>query len=82
MPVECMQLTTEDNLDTAIKPKLPPGITLRKDGRYQRRFTCQGKRYTLYDKNLRTLKKRLADAKYEAEHGYYCTGGQVTLSNL
>lgn len=81
MPVECIQLVTEDNLDTAIKPKLPPGITLRKDGRYQGRFTCQGKRYTLYDKNLRTLKKRLADAKYEAEHGYYCTGGQVTLGN-
>ena len=63
MPEECMQLAIEDNLETATKQKLPPGITRRKDGRYQGRFTSNGKRYTLYDKNLRTLKKRLADAK-------------------
>lgn len=53
---------------------LPSGITMRKDGRFQGRFTYQGKRYTLYDKDLKLLKKRLADAKYEAEHGYFCVG--------
>lgn len=62
------------------KPSLPAGITKRKDGRYQGRFTFQGKRYTFYDKDLKVLKKRLADAKYEAEHGLYCTGGQITLN--
>ncbi|WP_310603763.1 tyrosine-type recombinase/integrase [Anaerosporobacter sp.] len=81
MSEECIQLQSDELFASALKPKLPSGITMRKDGRYQGRFTCNGKRYTLYDKNLRTLKKRLADAKYEAEHGYYCTGGQVTLEN-
>lgn len=81
MSEECLQLQTEQPIASTTKQKLPPGITRRKDGRYQGRFTYNGKRYTLYDKNLRSLKKRLADAKYEAEHGYYCTGGQITLNN-
>jgi integrase len=81
MSEECIQLQTDNHLATTTNQKLPPGITRRKDGRYQGRFTSNGKRYTLYDKNLRVLKKRLADAKYEAEHGYYCTGGQITLNN-
>lgn len=80
MSEECLSLPVDSALDSATKPKLPPGITMRKDGRYQGRFTSNGKRYTLYDKNLKSLKKRLADAKYEAEHGCFCTGGQVTLN--
>ncbi|WP_167958629.1 tyrosine-type recombinase/integrase [Anaerosporobacter faecicola] len=81
MSEECLQEITGNSNGLVNKQPLPPGITQRKDGRYQGRFTSHGKRYTLYDKNLRTLKKRLADAKYEAEHGTYCTGGQVTLNN-
>lgn len=80
MPQEKIALSEGDFSQSASKSKLPPGITMRKDGRYQGRFTCNGKRYTLYDKNLKDLRKRLSDAKYEAEHGYYCTGGQVTLN--
>ncbi|HEX3077068.1 MAG TPA: tyrosine-type recombinase/integrase, partial [Lachnospiraceae bacterium] len=74
-------LLTETKESTLSKPKLPPGITRRKDGRYQGRFTSNGKRYTLYDKNLKELKRKLGEAKYEADHGYYCSGSQITLNN-
>lgn len=59
---------------------LPPGISLRKDGRYQARFTYNGKRYTLYDRNLNTLIKRFYEAKYEIEHGIYKVSSHFTLN--
>lgn len=58
-----------------IRRKLPSGISQRKDGRFQGRFTFNGKRYTLYDRDLDILKKKLVDAQYELEHGVY---GSVT----
>lgn len=63
------------------KKSLPPGISLRKDGRYQGRFTMNGKRYTLYDKDLKILKKKLADAKYEMEHGIHGIISNITLNS-
>ena len=47
------------------KKQLPPGILLRKDGRYQARYTFNGKRYTFYGKDLKEVQKKLRDAKYE-----------------
>lgn len=63
-----------------IRKKLPKGITQRADGRLQGRFTFNGKRYTLYDKDLNTLKKKLIDAQYELEHGVYGSGTNLTLN--
>lgn len=51
------------------RKQLPPGVSRRKDGRYQGRFTYKGKRYTLYDKDLKKLVKKISDMKYELEHG-------------
>lgn len=61
------------------KKTLPKGISLRKDGRYQGRFTCDGKRYTLYDKDVVILQKRMSDNRYEAEHGIYKIIGSYSL---
>lgn len=65
---------------TRAKKKLPKGITLRKDGRYQGRFTFKGKRYTFYDRDIKILNQKLLDAQYELEHGIYGTGLNLTLN--
>ncbi|MGN0331496.1 MAG: tyrosine-type recombinase/integrase [Lachnospiraceae bacterium] len=49
--------------------ELGVGITQRKDGTYQARYTDRwGKRKTIYNKNLRELRKQLAEAVSNNEH--------------
>ena len=50
---------------------LPKGITKRSDGRYMGRFIYAGERYSLYDTNVKRLKKTMEDMRYELEHGLY-----------
>lgn len=46
--------------------ELGQGITQRKDGRYQARFTNRfGKRQTIYAKTLSEIRRRLREAQYE-----------------
>lgn len=59
--------------------KLPQGITLRSDGRYMARFVVDGERYTLYDKNVKKLEKRMQEKRYELEHGFYCKETNITV---
>ena len=61
--------------------KLPKGITLRADGYYMGRFTYYGERHTLYDKDIKTLKKKLDDLRYELEHGLYAKESIITVDN-
>lgn len=63
------------------KKTLPQGITLRKDGRYQARYTFNGKRYTIYGKNLKEVQKKLRDAKYEMDHGIFAKPDKVTVDS-
>ena len=63
------------------KKALPQGITLRKDGRYQARYTFNGKRYTIYGKNLKEVQKKLRDAKYEMDHGIFAKPDKVTVDS-
>lgn len=60
--------------------RLPKGISKRADGRYQGRFTFQGERFTLYDRDIKALQKKMADAKYEMEHGIYLNSQHMTLN--
>ena len=60
--------------------RLPKGITKRADGRYQGRFTFQGERYTLYDRDVKSLQKKMADARYEMEHGIYMNAQNMTMN--
>lgn len=60
--------------------ELPKGITWREDKQtYMARFTYQGKSYTFYDKDLKKIKKKLADKRYEAEHGLAGSADKITL---
>ncbi|MBP3578756.1 MAG: tyrosine-type recombinase/integrase [Lachnospiraceae bacterium] len=62
--------------------RLPKGISKRADGRYQGRFTFQGERFTLYDRDVKALQKKMADAKYEMEHGIYLNAQHMTLNTF
>lgn len=63
----------------AEKKLLPKGISKRSDGRYQGRFTFQGERITLYDRDVKALVKKMADARYELEHDIYLDAKHITL---
>lgn len=60
--------------------KLPEGITQRPDGRYMGRFRYGGERYTVYDMDLKECKKKLANLKYEVEHGLFAKQENITVS--
>lgn len=59
---------------------LPKGIYQRETGMYRGRFKYQGEQFTLDDANLKTLQKRMADLRYEVEHGLKGKGDNVTLN--
>lgn len=60
---------------------LPKGIAYRKDGRYMARLEYQGEKYTLYNRELKALKKKIADLKYEVEHGIFAKEENITVSS-
>ena len=60
--------------------KLPEGITQRPDGRYMGRFRYGGDRYTVYDNELREVKRKLVNLKYEVEHGLFAKQDNITVS--
>lgn len=68
--------------NAAKERRLPKGISKRADGRYQGRFTFQGERFTLYDRDIKALQKKMADAKYEMEHGIYMNAQHLTLNSF
>lgn len=59
--------------------RLPKGISIRKDGRYQARYTLNRKRYTIYGNTLKEVEKKLRDAKYEIDHGIYAKPDRITV---
>lgn len=60
--------------------ELGPGITQRKDGRYQARFTNRfGKRQTIYARTLPEIRRRLREEQYEDGKKMNPVSGDVTL---
>ena len=60
--------------------KLPVGFSQRLDGRYQARFTWNGKRYTIYDMNLNELKIKFNAKKSDLEKGILYDMDKITLN--
>ena len=61
--------------------ELGKGISQRPDGNYMARFVdCYKKRHTMYDRDLKALKRKLDKAKWEAEHGVYGDGSDISVS--
>ena len=61
--------------------KLPQGIMQRRDGVYHARFSYKGRRYSLYDGDLVSLKKKVALAQIELEEGIYGVSNEMTLNS-
>ncbi len=61
--------------------KLPPGITLRSDGRYMGRVQVDGERVTLYGKTLKELQNKIESVKYEMKHGMFCKPKDITVAS-
>lgn len=60
--------------------ELGQGITQRKDGRYQARFTNRfGKRRTIYAKTLKEVRQKLRDEQYEDEKRLNVVSSNMTL---
>ena len=61
--------------------ELPKGISWKADKEtYMARFTYQGQSYTFYNKDLKALKKTLADKKYEVQHGLQGKADRISLN--
>jgi len=60
--------------------KLPKGVKLRKDGRYEGRFMYHGENYTVYGDDARKVKKQLDDLRYEVEHNIYQKPSKTTVN--
>lgn len=60
--------------------QLPPGVTLRTDGRYMGRIQVAGERVTLYSNNLRELVNQMEEIKYQMKHGFYCRPKDVRVN--
>ncbi|MBE5961067.1 MAG: hypothetical protein E7256_06715 [Lachnospiraceae bacterium] len=60
---------------------LPPGISYRSDGRYQARYTLNGRRYVIYDTNLQQIKKKLIDAQYQIQNNMHNYNNSMILND-
>lgn len=61
------------------RKELPKGISLRKDGRYMAQRIHEGKRYILYNRDLKELKNKFRDLQYELDHGLYAKQENITV---
>lgn len=59
--------------------KLPKGVYLRKDGRYEGRFMYHGEKYSVYGEDARKVKKQLDDLRYEVQHNMYDKPSNITV---
>ncbi len=62
--------------------RLPAGVTRRKDGLYQKRFTVNGKRYSVYGHTLNELAENEERKRKEISEGLYSTNANITLNQL
>lgn len=77
----CRLLGRKEMFGMAEKKALPKGISLRKDGRYQARYTLNGERHTIYGKSQKEVEKKLRDAQYEIDHGIYAKPDRITVDS-
>lgn len=61
--------------------RLPQGVTKRKDGLLQKRFTIQGKRYSIYAHTLDELTQKEQDKRLEIASGVYKANKSITLDS-
>lgn len=61
--------------------ELPKGIVLRSDGTYMGRFSYHGERKSVYGKDLKEVRQKLDDLRYELKHGTYAKVQNLSLNS-
>lgn len=62
--------------------ELGVGLTQRKDGRYEAKYTDRfGKRKSIYGKKLTDVKRKLSEIRYDLEHGIYSSDPRLTVND-
>lgn len=64
------------------KAKLPPGVRIRPDGRYEQRITLDGKRTSVYAKSAKELKGNVERARNEHAQGIVARTNETVASYL
>lgn len=59
--------------------KLPAGARKRKDGLLEKRFTVNGKRYSVYGSNAKEIATKEQETRQAIEQGLYTTNNNITL---
>ncbi len=62
--------------------RLPAGVTRRKDGLYEKRFTIKGTRYSVYGHTLSELSEKEEQKRKEISEGLYTANANITLNQL
>ena len=62
------------------KRNLSAGYRQRKDGKYESRFTINGKRYSVYADTLRECKEKDAELREKIKNGLYVNNRNITLN--
>lgn len=64
---------------TTQKKALPAGVRLIKSGRYEKRFTVDGVRYSVYGKSLKECTEKETTKRIEIQAGTYTKNTSITL---
>lgn len=60
--------------------RLPSGVKKRSDGTLEKRFSVNGKRYSVYGKNAKTLSEKELEIRERIKAGTYTKNSQITLN--
>ena len=61
--------------------KLPQGTRKRKDGKYEKRFTMNGTRYSVYATTVKELSEKEIELREIIKQGRYKKNNNVTLND-
>ena len=59
--------------------RLPQGVRKRPDGLLEKRFTIEGKRYSIYGVNNKELQQKEKEIRQQIEAGIYTDNRNLTL---
>lgn len=62
------------------KRNISTGYRQRKDGKYESRFTINGKRYSVYADTIRECKEKDAELREKIKNGLYVSNRNITLN--
>lgn len=61
--------------------RLPQGVRKRKDGTFEKRFTIEGRRYSVYASNTKELAEKEQETRGQINQGLYKKNSNITLDD-